>query len=201
MATRLYVGNLPFRVTGEDLQELFAAAGEVENASVVTDRETGRSRGFGFVEMATQEGATAAIEQFNGKDYQGRPLTVNEARPRAEGGGGYPIGLVVAPIMPVDGWREHYARLLDDAHAALPAACDLTFELITHRFTPGSKEVLEGWYPNGTLEMDEGARAPKRNKFGGVKYVYPRETMAELRGWFAAALAARLPQAQLLYWT
>jgi RNA recognition motif-containing protein len=88
MATRLYVGNLPFRVTGEDLQELFAAAGEVENASVVTDRETGRSRGFGFVEMATQEGATAAIEQFNGKDYQGRPLTVNEARPRAEGGGG-----------------------------------------------------------------------------------------------------------------
>src|ERR671928_1633787 len=91
MATRLYVGNLPFRVTGEDLQELFSAAGEVENASVVTDRETGRSRGFGFVEMATQEGATAAVEQLNGKEFNGRSLTVNEARPRVDrgfGGGG-----------------------------------------------------------------------------------------------------------------
>ena len=92
MATRLYVGNLPFRVTGEDLQELFAAAGEVENASVVTDRETGRSRGFGFVEMATKEEGEAAIQQFNGKEFGGRSLTVNEARPREDrggGGGGY----------------------------------------------------------------------------------------------------------------
>ena len=88
MATRLYVGNLNFRTTGEELQELFSQAGEVESASVVEDRETGRSRGFGFVEMATQEGATAAIEQFNGKDFNGRNLTVNEARPRGEGGGG-----------------------------------------------------------------------------------------------------------------
>src|SRR5919107_2220245 len=91
MATRLYVGNLPFRVTGEDLQELFAAAGEVESASGVEDRETGRSRGFGFVEMATQEGATAAVEQLNGKEFNGRTLTVNEARPRVDrgfGGGG-----------------------------------------------------------------------------------------------------------------
>jgi RNA recognition motif-containing protein len=90
MSTRLYVGNLNFRVTGEDLQQLFSQAGEVENASVVTDRETGRSRGFGFVEMATQEGAAAAIEQFNGRDFQGRALTVNEARPRTDsfGGGG-----------------------------------------------------------------------------------------------------------------
>ena len=93
MATRLYVGNLPFRVTGEDLQELFSAAGEVENASVVTDRETGRSRGFGFVEMATREEGEAAIQQFNGKEVGGRNLNVNEARPREErsggGGGGY----------------------------------------------------------------------------------------------------------------
>jgi cold-inducible RNA-binding protein len=88
MSTRLYVGNLNFRTTGDDLREYFSQAGEVESASVVEDRETGRSRGFGFVEMATDEGAKAAIEQFNGKDFNGRNLTVNEARPRTEGGGG-----------------------------------------------------------------------------------------------------------------
>jgi RNA recognition motif-containing protein len=91
MSTRLYVGNLNFRTTSEDLRELFSQFGEVESASVVEDRETGRSRGFGFVEMATSEGAAAAIAECNGKDFGGRPLTVNEARPRAErgGGGGY----------------------------------------------------------------------------------------------------------------
>ncbi|HEX5708483.1 MAG TPA: RNA-binding protein [Pyrinomonadaceae bacterium] len=88
MPTRLYVGNLNFRTTGDELREHFSQAGEVESASVVEDRETGRSRGFGFVEMATDEGAKAAIEQFNGKDFGGRNLTVNEARPRTEGGGG-----------------------------------------------------------------------------------------------------------------
>jgi RNA recognition motif-containing protein len=81
------VGNLSFRATGEDLQEMFSQAGEVSSANVVTDRETNRSRGFGFVEMATDEGAQAAIEQFNGKDFQGRNLTVNEARPRADSAG------------------------------------------------------------------------------------------------------------------
>jgi|SRR5205085_6103588 len=91
MSTRLYVGNLNFRTTGDELRELFSQAGEVENATVVEDRDTGRSRGFGFVEMATSEGAAAAIEQFNGKEFGGRTLTVNEARPRAErgAGGGY----------------------------------------------------------------------------------------------------------------
>jgi RNA recognition motif-containing protein len=88
MGTRLYVGNLNFRVTGEDLSEYFSQAGEVESASVVEDRETGRSRGFGFVEMATSEGAAEAIEKFNGKEFQGRALTVNEARPRTDRGGG-----------------------------------------------------------------------------------------------------------------
>ena len=87
MATRLYVGNLSFRATSEELQELFSQAGEVESVSIVTDRETGRSRGFGFVEMATAEGAQAAIDQFNGKELGGRALTVNEARPRADSGG------------------------------------------------------------------------------------------------------------------
>ncbi len=87
MTIRLFVGNLNFKTTGEDLQELFGQMGEVQSASVVTDRETGRSRGFGFVEMASQEEGQKAIEQFNGKDFNGRNLTVNEARPREERGG------------------------------------------------------------------------------------------------------------------
>jgi len=88
MATKLYVGNLSFKTTSDDLREYFSQAGEVESASIIEDRETGRSRGFGFVEMATAEGAAAAIEQFNGKDLNGRNLTVNEARPKTSGGGG-----------------------------------------------------------------------------------------------------------------
>src|SRR5258705_10570051 len=91
MATKLYVGNLSFRATSEELREAFAAVGTVESASVIEDRETGRSRGFAFVEMATPEEAAAAIEAFNGKDFGGRNLTVNEAKPRtdrASGGGG-----------------------------------------------------------------------------------------------------------------
>ncbi|HQZ82597.1 MAG TPA: RNA-binding protein [Pyrinomonadaceae bacterium] len=94
MGTKLYVGNLSFRVTSEDLQEHFATAGAVESANVVFDRETGRSRGFGFVEMGSDDAATAAISQFNGQDYDGRNMVVNEARPREDrprggGGGGY----------------------------------------------------------------------------------------------------------------
>ena len=84
MGHKLYVGNLSFRVTSEDLQDYFGAAGEVESANVVFDRETGRSRGFGFVEMASEDAATAAISQFNGQEYDGRNLVVNEARPRED---------------------------------------------------------------------------------------------------------------------
>src|SRR4030081_2876097 len=88
MATKLYVGNLSFRTTSEDLREAFASVGTGESATVIEDRDTGRSRGFGFVEMATPEEAAAAIEQFNGKELGGRNLTVNEAKPRADRGGG-----------------------------------------------------------------------------------------------------------------
>jgi len=92
MAMKLYVGNLSFQTTSEDLQQLFAQAGTVESATVVEDRDTGRSRGFGFVEMASKEEGEKAIEQFNGTDMNGRNLTVNEARPREDrgnrGGGG-----------------------------------------------------------------------------------------------------------------
>ncbi|HEY0079654.1 MAG TPA: RNA-binding protein [Pyrinomonadaceae bacterium] len=92
MSMKLYVGNLSFQTSSEDLQQLFGQAGTVESASVVEDRETGRSRGFGFVEMSTNEEGQAAIAQFNGKEINGRSLTVNEARPREDrgnrGGGG-----------------------------------------------------------------------------------------------------------------
>ena len=87
MGTKLYVGNLSFRTTSEELREAFGAVGQVESASVIEDRDTGRSRGFAFVEMATAEEAAAAIEQFNGKEFGGRNLTVNEAKPRADRGG------------------------------------------------------------------------------------------------------------------
>ncbi len=114
---------------------------------------------------------------------------------------GYPVGLTLAPIMPVEGWRDQYAALLDAASAALPADADLTVECITHRFTPGSKEVLESWYPRTKLEMDPELRSRKFGKFGAVKYVYPADQMRELRTWFEKALAAHLPAARSLYWT
>ena len=102
---------------------------------------------------------------------------------------GYPVGLVIAPILAVDDWREPYARLLDDAADVI--AGEVTFELITHRFTPGSKAVLQSWYPTSKLDMDETRRAAKRHKFGGVKYVYPRDTMREMRTWFEREIARR----------
>ncbi len=86
MSTKLYVGNLTFQTTSQELQELFSTAGTVESASVVEDRETGRSRGFGFVEMSSKEGAEIAITQFNGREVTGRILKINEAKPREERG-------------------------------------------------------------------------------------------------------------------
>lgn len=82
MATNIYVGNLPFNTTSSDLENLFAEHGTVASAHVITDRDTGRSRGFGFVEMETDEGAQTAISALNGTDIGGRELTVNVARPR-----------------------------------------------------------------------------------------------------------------------
>src|ERR671939_1971669 len=87
MSMKLYVGNLAFQTSSEELRTLFAQAGTVESASVVEDRDTGRSRGFGFVEMASKEEGDAAIQQFNGKDLNGRNLNVNEAKPREDRGG------------------------------------------------------------------------------------------------------------------
>jgi hypothetical protein len=93
MGKKLYVGNLPYSVGDSELSEMFAEHGSVVSAQVVLDRETGRSKGFGFVEMSTDEEANSAINGMNGKDINGRALTVNEARPKpgggAGGGGGY----------------------------------------------------------------------------------------------------------------
>src|SRR5207249_9022341 len=97
MGKKLYVGNLPFGTTDESLQEIFAQAGSVQSAKIITDRDTGRSKGFGFVEMSTDQEAADAIQKFNGADYGGRNMTVAEARPMSPreggrsggGGGGY----------------------------------------------------------------------------------------------------------------
>src|SRR3954451_12649551 len=88
MGKKLYVGNLGYGVTDSDLEKLFAAHGTVESAQIIMDRDTGRSKGFGFVEMKTEQEAQAAIAALNGQDSGGRPLTVNEAKPRTEGGRG-----------------------------------------------------------------------------------------------------------------
>jgi RNA recognition motif-containing protein len=85
---KLYVGNLTYGVTDADLEQMFAAHGTVQSAQVIMDRDTGRSKGFGFVEMGSDQEAQAAIAAMNGKEVDGRSLTVNEARPREGGGGG-----------------------------------------------------------------------------------------------------------------
>lgn len=99
MSKKLYVGNLAYEVTEEDIRKMFADLGSIESVALITDRDTGRSKGFAFVEMENDEEAAAAIEQLNGKDFEGRTLNVSEARPREErprgrggyggGGGGY----------------------------------------------------------------------------------------------------------------
>jgi spore photoproduct lyase len=142
----------------------------------------------------------ASVERFEGGTAR---MPDRIAALRALALAGYPVGLTIAPIMPVEGWRGEYAALLDavaEATRDVPGL-DLTAELITHRFTPRSKEVLLGWYPQTRLEMDEDLRRQKRGKYGAVKHVYPAPVMHELRSWFDDALAERLPAARSLYWT
>jgi len=88
MEAKLYVGNIPFSVSEQELRDLFSNAGEVNEVALITDRDTGRPRGFGFVEMSTREGADKAIEMYNNYDLEGRRLVVNIARPREDRGGG-----------------------------------------------------------------------------------------------------------------
>ncbi|TNM67229.1 radical SAM protein [Streptomyces sp. NP160] len=116
---------------------------------------------------------------------------------------GYPVGLTIAPVIPAPGWQEAYGALLDDVAAATADVpeLDLTAEVITHRFTPKSREVLLGWYPATKLEMDPEQRTTKRGRYGSVKHVYGKETMADVRSWFERELAARVPASRLLYFT
>ncbi|OBK49843.1 radical SAM protein [Mycobacterium gordonae] len=154
-------------------------------------------------------GATRVRVSVNADDVAGRfeggtarlPRRIGALRALASAG--YRVGLTIAPIMPIPGWRDGYGRLLRDVAEAVADIphLDLTVECITHRFTAGSRDVLLGWYPRTKLEMDESARTRKFGKFGSAKYVYPKETMAELRSWFEAELTATLPAARTLYWT
>ena len=116
---------------------------------------------------------------------------------------GYRVGLTVAPIQPVTDWHRGYAALFTQAAQALVGVpdLDLTVELITHRFTPGSKAVLQGWYPGSDLDLDEQARSRKLTKFGSLKYVYPADTMREMRSTLTDLIARDLPAARILYWT
>ncbi len=139
------------------------------------------------------------------RDFEGGTATLGQRlralRTMAEAG--YPVGLTVAPIMPVENWQAEYTTLFRDVAEALSGVpdVDLTAELITHRFTPGSKQVLLSWYPKTTLDLREEARTEKRNKFGGFKYVYPKDSMGEMKQWFYAAIGKLLPAAKILYWT
>jgi spore photoproduct lyase len=155
-------------------------------------------------------------------DHQGRTrmrASINPARfARFEGGtspvaarlaalaamarAGYPIGLTIAPIIAAEGWEQAYGELIAQAGAALAGlTADCTIELITHRYTPGSKAVLESWYPGSALDMGTANRVEKRTKFGSVKQVYDAATMKALRAFFESEIGRCLPEARVLYWT
>ncbi|RST31174.1 radical SAM protein [Sphingomonas ginkgonis] len=165
----------------------------------------------------------AAVEPLLGLPHRGRTRMRASVNPpayaRFEGGtdpvaarlaalarmarAGYPVGLTIAPIIAAEGWRGAYAALIADTASALSAIdpLDLTVELITHRYTPGSKAVLESWYPGSQLDMSAAGRTEKRTKFGSVKMVYDKPTMAALRSFFETEIARALPTARILYWT
>ena len=116
-------------------------------------------------------------------------------------GAGYKIGIVLAPIIPFPGWQESYTDVLDRTRQAVGEDCDVTFELITHRFTPGSKEVLLDWYPNTKLDLTEEGRRKKFNKFGSHKFVYRKERLGELKEWFYQEVEGRFGEGSVLYFT
>jgi spore photoproduct lyase len=136
------------------------------------------------------EGGTASV-----------PARMNALRKMATAG--YPVGLTIAPIMPIENWRDEYRELLRSAAAAVAdiPGLDLTVEMITHRFTAKSKLVQLSWYPKTTLSLDEALRTKKMTKFGSPKFVYPKDVTGDMRSWFESALAEELPSARPLYWT
>ena len=178
-------------------------------AAPVQLRWTTKFDGVGGLLKLPHGGRTRARFSVNAasvsRDFEGGTATVAQRlrAMRAMAMAGYPVGLTIAPIMPVERWKEEYGDLFRAVAATLSGieGVDLSAELITHRFTPGSKEVLLGWYPKTTLDLKEEGRTEKRTKFGGFKYVYPKESMAEMRAWFEDALRELLPTARILYWT
>ena len=114
---------------------------------------------------------------------------------------GYPVGVVLAPIMPFPEWQQEYADVLDRVLTAVGADANITFELITHRFTPGSKQVLLDWYPNTSLDLEEEGRRKKFNKFGGHKFVYAKEQLGEIKTWMYREVGARFGTDAILYFT
>ncbi|MDT0575892.1 radical SAM protein [Croceicoccus sp. F390] len=142
----------------------------------------------------------AAYARFEGGTA---PVADRLAALRAMAEAGYPVGLTIAPIIAAEGWQEAYGRLIEDAAVALAglAQLDLTVELITHRFTDGSKATLDSWYPGSALDMGEEGRAIKRTKFGTQKHVYDANLMRDLRIFFEERIAQTLPAARVLYWT
>lgn len=165
----------------------------------------------------------AGVEPLLGLEHNGRTRMRASINPRAfarfEGGtspvadrlaalrrmalAGYPVGLTIAPIIAADGWPQAYGALIDDAAAALNhvPALDLTVELITHRFTAGSKAMLDSWYPGSALDMTQANRSTKRTRFGAEKQVYDAATMRELRSFFERRIGEMLPAGRILYWT
>lgn len=129
------------------------------------------------------------------------PVAQRLAALRRMADAGYSVGLTIAPIVAADGWQQAYGALIDDAAAQLRDVPDLTIELITHRFTAGSKAVLDSWYPGSALDMTGRKRVTKRTKFGAEKQVYDAETMRALRTFFERRIADALPAARILYWT
>ena len=179
---------------------------------------------FGGTDAATQLRFTtkfADVEPLLTLDHRGRTRMRASVNPRAyarfEGGtapvarrlsalrrmadAGYPVGLTIAPIIAADGWEQAYGELLADAASLLADVPDLTIELITHRFTTGSKAVLDSWYPGSALDMSDAQRTTKRTKFGTEKQVYDSATMKALRHWFTTMIERTLPRARILYWT
>ena len=131
------------------------------------------------------------------------PVAARIAAMRRVADAGYKVGLTIAPIIVADGWEAAYAGLIAAVRDALAGAPDpdLTVELITHRFTAGSRAVLSSWYPGSALAMGPEGRAEKRTKFGAVKHVYDAETMKRVRHFFEDRIADELPSARILYFT
>ncbi len=172
-------------------------------------RWTTKFDGVGRLTSLAHHGRTRVRFSVNAesvaRDFEGGTANVAQRLRalRAMALAGYPVGLTVAPIMPVEGWREEYRSLFTAVAAAIEGidGVDLTAELITHRFTPSSKEVLVGWYPTSTLDLREEGRSEKRTKFGGFKYVYPKDSMGEMREFFEGTIGELLPGVRILYWT